>query len=318
MLHINIFSAISTFFPTMATSSKPQEYDKELQTLKQAAREAGELVQQFSKQQKQYNLETSLTMVEELEQQCTAKVVQLLKHAFPQEDILSQDTEEDIYDYGQRIWCISSLNGKEPLTYRMGKDIPAVVLAMRQEMMTRAAVLYLPGTDEMYTALANKGVYKQKSETDAPQKLPTSHGEVPLDHAWIELQANTDLEEQSALLRQRMQPLKTRRILRPFTSQMPHASLVAKMIDPSKASLHATIFDLQGATSLQSPAPRFTAWELIAMQMLMEEAGGGIYKMQVKNGSQLQNFDPYEKQPGIITPHPKLALDVLRTSQGMY
>lgn len=286
-------------------------YYKDLTAALSIASDAGEYMREQYEKMHDVRAKNEEDFVTSVDIELHTMITRALHQAYPNTDILSEETSEEVYDYGQRLWVVDPLDGTTSYINHAGKDYPSIMLALREDMETRLAVIHLPLTGEYYFASEDEdGVKKLKSlQQSTPETLTVPQQDIPLEHAWVDLNRYADGKYTTKGFTQIRHALEYVQIPRTLTSLVPHSGMVTKMMDPTKPNIHAVIHDNSADMVKHSP------WDIIPAEYLLRKAGGGMWINQLKGNDQLKRIDPFEPRLMIATVSERLAVEIIQATR---
>lgn len=143
------------------SAMKGADYKKELQIALQAARDAGQCARRLRGNvaiTKQPDKKTFLDVTTEADLEAEQRILKRITRAFPNDEIVSEETRATIPSKKGRIWIIDPLDG----TTNFCKGLPmyAVAIAFSDKGKVQVAAVYLPEERAMFSAMRGSGVYR--------------------------------------------------------------------------------------------------------------------------------------------------------------
>lgn len=86
-----------------------------------------------------------------------------LQKMFPQDKILSEETENRLKDFSGRVWIVDPLDGTRK--YTEGKDGFCIIISLCEDGVPTLGVVYVPAKDELYYAQKGRGAFLETGKT---------------------------------------------------------------------------------------------------------------------------------------------------------
>ena len=122
-----------------------------------AAKKAGRIQRERFHRPKEVFYKGAIDLVTDVDKESEAVILALLKEAYPDADILSEETPFHSSD-SPLLWIVDPLDGTT--NYAHGYPCFSVSIALQKEGVIHLGVVYNPVTDECYTAIRGEGAYK--------------------------------------------------------------------------------------------------------------------------------------------------------------
>jgi myo-inositol-1(or 4)-monophosphatase len=132
------------------------DLSRELTVASQAARAAGAYLTQRlgTAQVRTYKAERDAQL--DVDLGAEALLLEAIREAFPDDAILSEEAGPQ-QEAARRQWIIDPLDGS--FNFQHGSPLFGVAIALRLDGATKLGVLYLPTSDELYTAIQGQGAF---------------------------------------------------------------------------------------------------------------------------------------------------------------
>lgn len=143
------------------------ELQKELETAKKAAREAGELVKEYRKKGAESWSKEDDSIVTEADIASQEKIIDIISSAFPEDGFFAEENEVRP-DGEDRVWIIDPIDGTE--VYSRGMDDYCIPIALEINGETRLGVTYVPESGELFYAIRGGGAYKDGEEIEVSDR----------------------------------------------------------------------------------------------------------------------------------------------------
>ncbi|MDZ7687555.1 MAG: inositol monophosphatase family protein [Halobacteriales archaeon] len=155
------------------------EFSDEVETAKEAAYEAGDVMRRYRRDGFGVEQKGSRTnLVTEADREAQESVVEILCDEFPEDGVLAE--EDDLQPDGEdRVWVIDPIDGTTNFVH--GFPYYCVSIALRVEGETKVGVVSAPPFDETYHAVRGQGAFSDGdmlsvSETSDPRDALVSAG----------------------------------------------------------------------------------------------------------------------------------------------
>lgn len=219
-------------------------------------------------------------LVSSVDRACDSAICTVLADARPHDAILTEELHSALSDDKNRLWIVDPLDGTAPFLFRMGSDIPCILIALRIEQHTELAVAFFPLTDEWFYAVRGAGAYKngQKCSITARHTLRES---------WIEMNHYGDSSLETTAFAGLSKNLRSKNGARLVTVCSPNSGVALRLLD-GESMRSAVIHD-------NNPAhPKQCAWDTVAIQLIIEESGGAM--LNAKG----ERYDPFSPEMIIV------------------
>lgn len=137
----------------------------------QTARQTGEiLLEHFSLGGTLANLKADHTAVTEADLAADRYITQAIQKNFPEDAILSEESNQYVKDASQPIWIIDPLDGTS--NFSMGLPVWGVSIARLRKGIPETAAVYFPWLDELYSSQKGQGAFlnEENIHTKTPQE----------------------------------------------------------------------------------------------------------------------------------------------------
>ena len=157
-----------------------QGYERELEVAKQLAREAGALALGYYDRPLHVEQKVSADddePVTEADRAANAHIVGGIRHAFPEDGILAEESVDTERRLGKtRVWMIDPLDGTNGFIARNGDF--AVQIGLAVEGLSRLGIVYQPLTDVLYWAAAGAGTWIERPGLPVERARVSDHSEL--------------------------------------------------------------------------------------------------------------------------------------------
>ncbi len=232
-------------------------------------------------------------LVSDVDKEADAAIATIIRSARPKDSIVSEELEPDTKERTGRLWFVDPLDGTSGFLFGAGGDVPAVLIALREDSEYRLGVVHFPLTGEWFYASAGKGAYRDGETLDATKSVAS------LREAWVAMNAYGDAQYESAGFATLRRELRSAARGAPLvTTPPPHSGIALRILEPGRR-LGAVIHDNAPQKVKQGP------WDIAAPQAILEEAGGCFINFA---GGRV---DPFTAEPMIACGHRELAEEIL-------
>lgn len=121
-----------------------------------AVKESGRIQKEWLGKDKKVELKGEINLVTEVDKKCEERVVEIIKEAFPQHNILTEETPMPEGSSSYR-WIIDPLDGTT--NYAHGYPCFCTSIALELEGESVLGAVYDPFLDELFTAQKGKGAF---------------------------------------------------------------------------------------------------------------------------------------------------------------
>ena len=122
----------------------------------EAAKEAGEMLLELSKNKIKYSMKNSYDILAEGDLQSEKIIISKIKSAFPDHNILSEEAGEDDAT-SEYLWIIDPIDGTINFSRHIEEYCISIALSKNDELIL--GILYQPEYDNLYVAEKGKGAY---------------------------------------------------------------------------------------------------------------------------------------------------------------
>jgi myo-inositol-1(or 4)-monophosphatase len=131
-------------------------YEKEIQVARQAAGEAGKILNRLFGQVSQIEKKGKIDLVTEADLQSEKIILDIISRSFPQDSILTE--EAGAFDhFSERVWIIDPLDGTTNFTHNFPVFAISIALEVEEELVL--GVANSPRTDELFEAVKGMGAF---------------------------------------------------------------------------------------------------------------------------------------------------------------
>ena len=131
-------------------------WKKELEVARQAAQEAGKILNNLFGQVKKIEKKGGIDLVTEADLQSEKVILNKIARHFPRDSVLTEEAGE-LIQLPERVWIIDPLDGTTNYTHAF--PFFAISIAMEFEKECVLGVVYNPYTDECFEAAKGSGAY---------------------------------------------------------------------------------------------------------------------------------------------------------------
>jgi len=277
-------------FDLSITPDLPQKAAKTLRVMMQAALQAGEIVREGSQREQTVTEKGLGDLVSELDIACDRTIQDVLRQAFPDDPILSEELAPETSVFDGSCWVIDPIDGSSALLFHAGPDLPAVMIARLERGIAEYSVVYFPLTRELFYAVRGHGAYK------GADRLQCSASR--LAASWIELNQYGDARQESAAFARLRTRLRLPGGARLVTTSPPHSGSGVRIAEGRK-KLAAVVHDNNAAHLKQGP------WDVLPVALIVNEAGGCVINFAGRP------YDAFRAEPFIVASSASLAKEII-------
>lgn len=130
-----------------------------IETIKQIAIEAGEIVMKYYKGEYEINSKSSdrFNPVTTADLESSAHIIERLEQEFPDMQVLSEENLDVEIDWSGKVWIIDPIDGTIPFTKH--ENFWAILIGLCDNGIPVMGVMYFPVLKEMYWAEKGKGAF---------------------------------------------------------------------------------------------------------------------------------------------------------------
>lgn len=131
--------------------------DEEVEVAKDAAREAGEVMDRFRREGFEVDRKDSYTdLVTEADHEAQREIIETVREEFPEDGFLTE--EEGLKPDGEdRVWVIDPIDGTTNFVH--GFPYYCVSIALREDGISKVGVVFAPALDELYHGVRGGGSF---------------------------------------------------------------------------------------------------------------------------------------------------------------
>lgn len=263
--------------------------DNDLLLAARAADEAGRIIRDGYGKRANIRAKGIGDLVSEIDEKADQVISQMIRIHKPTDSIVSEELQPDASHIGTgRTWFVDPLDGTAAFLFRVGTDVPSVLIALAEGDVFKLGIIHFPLTGAWFYALRDHGAYHDGEQLLA-KEAPTL-----LSEAWVEMNHYGDSRYESpafALLRERLRQPGGACLV---TTPVPHSGLAMKLFGAGP-KLGAIIHDNNPAKLKQGP------WDTAAPQAIVEAAGGAFLNLTG------ERYNLREPQPLVIAANPAIA-----------
>ena len=213
-----------------------------------AAKEAGELLLQLSKEDIKYQMKSEHDILAEGDLQSEKIIIDKIKGSFPRHSILSEEKGEEDLDK-EYLWVVDPIDGTINFSRKIEEYAISIGLCHNGEI--ELGVIYQPVTGKLYVAEKGKGAYLNDQKITVSKETKTNNSLVATDNS-SKIDARTS----------------TFQILSKICTEVRHIRIFGS------GALHLTKV-AEGKLDFYYK-PRCNFWDVAAGIILIQEAGGKV------------------------------------------
>lgn len=239
-------------------------YSKELEIAKDAAREAGEIMQEYQREGFSTDHKSTYTdLVTEADVACQEAIVDIIHSAFPKDGFLAEEEMELPENTSGRRWVVDPIDGTKNFAH--GFQYYCTSIALKVDGQSIVGVVYDPTRDELFSAVRGQGAYlngEQISVSDA-----TALKDSLIIARLTDWNDSEVLQQETAFLHELLQ--------NPAAFRRPGAAaLDLCQVAAGRAEGHALV--------------TINEWDIAAGSLIVEEAGGQVRVQEALYGTYLE------------------------------
>lgn len=133
------------------------DYAKELEVAKTAAREAGEIMEEYHENGFEISRKSAYSdLVTEADMACQDAIIDIIRESFPDDGFLAEENDQ-IPDGQNRVWVIDPIDGTRNYTH--GFPMYCTSIALKVDGESVVGVVYAPRLDELFSAVRGEGAW---------------------------------------------------------------------------------------------------------------------------------------------------------------
>jgi 3'(2'), 5'-bisphosphate nucleotidase len=230
-------------------------YGRELEVALRLAREAGALALEYYDRPLHVEQKTSADDYEpvtEADRAANAHIVSGIRHAFPDDGILAEESvDTDRRLTKRRVWMIDPLDGTNGFIARDGDF--AVQIGLAVEGQSRVGVVYQPLPDILYRATEGEGTWIERPGLETERARVSDHSDV------TEMRLAASRSHRSPRMDRVVQALGVRDEVRRGSVGIKIGLIIERQCD---LYIHLS--------------PRTKQWDTCAPEIILREAGGRV------------------------------------------
>ncbi len=262
-----------------------------------AAKKAASIASRIAKEGRKSDLSITTKSigdyVSEIDLRIDKEISLLLKSAFPELKIVSEELSPDFEALPEDCWIVDPLDGTNSYLANARLELVSTMIALRLGGKTVCSLVHFPFTEDTYVAVKGEGAFRNGETVSMPK------GESLLSDSWVAMNHYGDQTLETDFFTAMRDGLRSRTGAFMITIDPPGSGLALGLTD-SRNTLRAVVHDNNPTKRKQE------VWDVIPIQLIIEEAGG------VYLNDALEPYDPQSVRPIIIASSMKLARDILR------
>lgn len=262
-----------------------------LQTALEAALGGGEIIARNYGKSVTTKFKGVADLVTDVDYETDAFVQKTLRTSFPEIPILSEEGSGALSSTGEQ-WIVDPLDGTIAFVFQAGKEVPSVLIALRENGETILGVVNFPLTGELFYAVKGLGAFANGLP------IPHAQGTDKLKSSWVAMNPFGDSKFESDNFRTLFRELRSARGAGLVTCEVPHSGMGCRVVAPG--AKHRVIIHDNHAVNVKQ-----AAWDTIPIQLIVEECGGVVVNAQ---GAR---YDPKTPELLIVAASRSLAEEVI-------
>lgn len=225
--------------------------DLELKTTLEIAEKAGNILLSHFKNDYTVSMKSGDEPVTTADENASNFIVASLKHAFPEDGIISEESiEESNFKNCQRVWLIDPMDGTREFINH--NDEFSVMIGLIENDQPILGVIYQPSTRYFYWAQKGKGAFFKRGSEEGPLIVSKQSS---LDKVSIALSRS---HQQSTL------------------KKFCHKNGIQRFVISGSVGLKLALIGLAECDLYITPATYTSSWDTCAPQIILTEAGGQV------------------------------------------
>lgn len=226
-------------------------FDKELQTAEKAAEEAAIIIRNFTtKTSLNVKLKGKNDLVTDADIASEKKIIEVISSAFPDDEILAEESQQKNSLPDGRIWIIDPIDGTTNFAH--GFPVYCISIALWEEKSAKVGLVFEVANNELFTAVKGEGAFLNGNEITVSSNADSSSSLIGTGFPYN----NLNLVDNYLVLFKRMMS-KTHGVRRPGSAAWDLCNVACGRLEG---------FYEYG----------LSAWDVAAATLIIEEAGGKI------------------------------------------
>ncbi|MBP9773180.1 MAG: inositol monophosphatase [Candidatus Peribacteraceae bacterium] len=219
-------------------------------------------------------------LVSAVDREADSAIMTILQTHCPTDEVLSEELNPTNANRSKRLWIVDPLDGTAPFLFRLGENIPCVLIALQIEQVTTVGVAFFPLSNEWFYAVKDAGAYKDGQKTSLSPRTE-------LAASWIEMNHYGDAALETDAFTQLSHQLRSKNGARLVTVCSPNSGVALRLLDGE--SLRSAVIHDNNPTN-----PKQCAWDTAAIQLIIEESGGTMVNAKG------ERYDPFKPEMIIV------------------
>ena len=227
-------------------------------------------------------------LVSEADHNADAAIQLVIKSAFPDDKILSEELSPDTTDVRTgRCWIIDPLDGTSAFLFKCEPALPSVMIALVIDGEPAVSVVAQPMIKTWTYAAKGIGAFVNGERATITEPLVAN-----LRNAWVDMNMYGDASCESDMYKAIDAFVRSPLGARLVTRRAPHSAVALGLLEAAGSrGLQACVHDHNTEKPKQLP------WDIVPIQLIVEEAGG-VY-MDTGKGVDAR-LDPFDLQGPIL------------------
>jgi len=156
-------------------------YKKELQIAKLAAKTAGDYLMKEYNNKREINYKKRHEIVTEADKKADLLITKIIKNTFPHHNILSEEMIHKKTN-DEHLWVVDPLDGTNNYAHKIPLFAVCIALALNKNI--KVGVIYLPYFKEMFWAIKNNGAYLNNKKINVSKTLNAKNAFILESHGY--------------------------------------------------------------------------------------------------------------------------------------
>ena len=207
-------------------------------------------------------------LVSEVDEKSDECIQRILRAAFPQDPILSEELSPELECESRRgrLWICDPLDGTACFLFRTDPSAPTVMIALTVDYKPVVSVIVQPILGKWTYAVRGVGTF-----CDGRRMRMRKSSQGDLKHAWVDLNQYGDREYESELFTRIDKMVRSPLGARLVSRSPPYSAIALRLLSPVATEERGLAACLHDHNPLK---PKQLPWDIVPVQLIIEEAGG--------------------------------------------
>lgn len=256
-----------------------------------AACEAGAIIAERYWEKHQTQEKAVADFVTEVDKAANEKILGILNRAFPEYGTISEEAAEQVSAHPKR-WVVDPLDGTAAYLFRIGEDVPSVMIALEENKEALLSVVLFPLTGVWFCAARGKGAFINDTRLKVAATSPKLSG------AWVALNPYGNVGYESKQFAELWRKLRSPGGAGVITVEVGNSGVGCRVANPDHL-LAAVVHD-------NAPEPIKQAyWDVVPIRLIVEEAGGVFWDAEGNR------YNPDKPGPFVVAQSAELGREIV-------